>query len=322
MIEGHRRWHTEDVAYLRLQRPLLASKPTPTRDGRSPRVSALVWIGVALGLACGARSVDEEGAEGETGGPSDVECARYYTQADCIEAGCGGMVTAGVFDDDCNFGSAVPFCAAKGGEARAARTWYRERLGRLHYFSTPSCEAGLVPEIPGEGIDWFAPGDGWTECSGGVDDPEGCACACVGGACPEVTARETQLACAAAEPCPELDYAQTGSSGFVTAAQCLIDALKARTPGHYVVLRDYGEPEWSNDFWITPAGETRWTFQQATFCPNCCPFVADMLEVQVVDDARLDACMASINAGDQIEQCNYTFSAFFNGWTPAEPACD
>jgi len=285
-----------------------------------------LWLGLVSG--CGDRSddtpaetdagtdVDTETGEtgGETGGP--IDCAQYYDEPSCLAAGCAGMVSATALNgQSCDATAAVPFCVPMGGTPEPARSYFRSRLGQNFFISMPSC-AAAVDEFGS-----IAPGEGWTECTGAASDPAGCDCFCQGGTCPELSARDEQLACDAEDLCEVLDFEGFGSSAFSQTGQCFVDAIKARTPGRLRSIHDYGEPDYQIDLWISASGDLRLSDFQDRDCSFCCPFTDGVRLCQPLADEALDACAAAFFNADPSLACTYSLGQFMAGCTAAEAAC-
>lgn len=172
----------------------------------------------------GTASTDA-GALDTTGGPQSA-CLEF-SAADC-PAPCVAVEAFPVASEGCGIEltDPRPLCVAAGAAVVDSQltTVYGEIDGELLAIPVglPGCFGANHDVLPAN----------FDECTAGRDAPEVCTCFCGADGCPDEAERELLDGCAFATPCGE---AVPHKGGFMPGryAQCVLAALRDRTPGVY-----------------------------------------------------------------------------------------
>lgn len=180
---------------------------------------------------------DDDGASGPADASTSMDASSTTTpdESACDDAdpdacppGCTRAVAWRIEDDACT-ASENEVCVPAGADASTERsTFWSEGPDGLRFVETGGdC-----------GID-LAPGEGWTECAGSVDEPAECACFCAQGSCPGDDEYELLESCGFDEPCEELQFDTFELDADDAVTTCWLEAWRDRVPGVYQ-FRSFG----------------------------------------------------------------------------------
>lgn len=165
-------------------------------------------------------TADSTGGLDASGGATADPCLAF-DQADCPEQ-CMVVPVYEQRPDSCSVFHEGSLCITRGAplDPDEKTTFYAEIDGQLRYVeSGQSCFGDVLPGVP----------VGWAECSGAPGEPEPCSCVCGSEGCPYDAEVELLDACFEAT-CGETEY-YTPTDPLGAYEQCVITALRDRTPG-------------------------------------------------------------------------------------------
>jgi hypothetical protein len=203
-------------------------------------------------------------------------------------------------------GDPVALCVSPGSPIDGPQStwWTRTPQGPVFLETGERCGVG------------FEPAEGWTECTGSVDEPADCACFCQQGYCPGDEGRKVLDSCDLEPVCnPLLVDPQAGVLDHAGEA-CVYTGLRDRTPGLYQVFLSHGFVIERVRLYV---GErTVHRLVESVSDLVVCPMHSDWGEAQrcsLAPSAYFEACT-------QGGECHLELDAWAIDCVPAAPVCD
>jgi hypothetical protein len=235
---------------------------------------------------------------------------------DCTQAGCAWVRTVKVIDVlVCSTTPEAWTCMDRAREVppTGSTAFYREGPWGLEFFAA-GCAGrhGL-----GQGA-WLGPG--FTECTGGSADPEGCACFCVGDVCWGERQWQAMAACLLPMPCEVLS-SRNNRPGYDSVETCLLQALVEGTPAWLRFHGEYGDGLVGEETFLLGGGKALFLRSDAdVMCGSCCTDYGDgLLECDLQDPAWFGACLVATE--EEGQRTCLTAANWFTSCVPTTPRC-